>query len=104
MSSLSANDFKLAISDTAFQTKLRKAIDVLDSAGVFTYLRALSDKKLALKLDITPDLNGLVVSSAKHAGYSEALDNLVDIIEYAKASTKVFERKSSYGVKEEDVK
>jgi hypothetical protein len=101
---ISPRDFQLAINDPAFQKKLKDAIVTLEELGLFASLRELADKKLVFGHDHKVDVNGLVIVSARHSGYAEALDNILNIVEYTVAVTETLNKTRRYGIGEEDVK
>jgi len=98
------SDFNLKIKDSAFQAQIKKAVDELERLGVFNYLREVSDKKTSFVANSRPDVNGIVMAMSGHIGYAEALDNIMDLVNYAGSVDNTFLAKSSkYGVTEKDV-
>ncbi len=96
-------DFEeLKNSDPKFAIEIKKAVDKLDNYGVFEYLREYSDRKLNIQMELKPDINGLVVTAAKHAGFVEALDAIMSVVDITVPNTLSLVGK--YGVSKEELK
>jgi len=95
--------FVEALKNPVMAKTIGDAINTLEDNGVFAYLREISDVKLIRHLETKADINGLVVSSAKKAGYAEALENLKNLLNFSKSVENVLGA-STYGVTPDQVK